>query len=260
MEPGSSRDVADLLGGADIDMATASTGSAALAMLADQRFDCVVVAAALPDMTAAQLVEHVAEPSAADGTAVVVYAPDGGNGEERARLKSLALDRVVAMATSRAQLLDESSLFLHREPMRMPEGARELLIGLQTSDRVLAGKRILVVDDDVRNIFALSSVLERHGMSVVSAHTGSDAIRLLEEEADLELVLLDIMMPEMDGYETMRRIRANPRFRRLPIVTLTAKAMKGDREKCLEAGASDYIAKPVDSDELLSLLRVWLWR
>jgi len=129
---------------------------------------------------------------------------------------------------------------------------------LHQSDEPLVGRKVLVVDDDVRNIFALNSILERRGMQVVSANNGMDAIKLLEDSEDLSLVLMDVMMPEMDGYETMRRIRSNPRFRMLPIIALTAKAMKGDREKCLEAGASDYVAKPVDTGQLLSLVRMWL--
>jgi len=135
-----------------------------------------------------------------------------------------------------------------------------MLERLHQTDEALAGKRVLVVDDDVRNIFALSSLLERHSMEVISASTGHEAIQLIESTPDLSIVLMDIMMPEMDGYETMRRIRKDPRFRLLPIVALTAKAMKGDRDKCLEAGASDYIAKPVNTEQLLSLLRMWLHR
>jgi CheY-like chemotaxis protein len=135
-----------------------------------------------------------------------------------------------------------------------------MLERLHGSDEALAGKRVLVVDDDVRNIFALSSVLERHGMRVVAATTGAEAIDLIERTPDLALALMDIMMPEIDGYETVRRIRSMPERRLLPIIALTAKAMKGDREKCLEAGASDYIAKPVNTEQLLSLLKMWLHR
>ena len=127
------------------------------------------------------------------------------------------------------------------------------------SDEPLRGKKVLVVDDDIRNIFALNSLLERHSMQVISANNGQEAIKLVDDTEDLSLVLMDIMMPEMDGYETMRRIRAVPKFRTLPIIALTAKAMKGDREKCLEAGASDYVAKPVNTDQLLSLVRMWLY-
>ena len=135
-----------------------------------------------------------------------------------------------------------------------------MLDNLYTSNEALAAKKVLVVDDDIRNIFALSSILERQGMDVVTASNGRDAIRLLDEHPDLSLVLMDIMMPDMDGYETMREIRKQPAFRSLPIIALTAKAMKGDREKCLEAGASDYIAKPVHTDQLLATLRQWLHR
>jgi CheY-like chemotaxis protein len=134
-----------------------------------------------------------------------------------------------------------------------------MLERLRQSDEALLGKKILVVDDDVRNIFALTSLLERHGMRVASAETGREAIGLLRQDHDVDAVLMDIMMPEMDGYETMRVIRENPRHRLLPILALTAKAMKGDREKCLEAGASDYIAKPINTEELLALLRIWLF-
>jgi len=158
------------------------------------------------------------------------------------------------------RLLDETSLFLHRVIADLPEHKQRMLERLHETDEALIGKQVLVVDDDVRNIFTLSSLLERHGMNVISASNGEEAIQLIEGNQGLSLVLMDIMMPEMDGYETMRRIREKPDFRLLPILALTAKAMKGDREKCLEAGASDYIAKPVNTEQLLSLLRIWLHR
>jgi CheY-like chemotaxis protein len=142
----------------------------------------------------------------------------------------------------------------------LPGQKQDLLERLHGSNDVLRGRKVLVVDDDARNIFALTTVLENHDMEVVSATNGRQAIDLLRETPDLSVVLMDIMMPEMDGYETMREIRQQPEFRTLPILALTAKAMKGDREKCLQAGASDYIAKPVNTDQLLSLLRVWLYR
>jgi hypothetical protein len=167
---------------------------------------------------------------------------------------------VVKGVESPERLLDETSLFLHRVTSRLPREKQNMLERLHRSDDDLVGKAVLVVDDDVRNIFALSSVLERRGMRVLTASTGSEAIALLEHTDDLSIVLMDIMMPEMDGYQTMRRIRENPALQRLPIVALTAKAMKGDREKCFEAGASDYLAKPVNTDQLLSALRMWLHR
>ena len=154
----------------------------------------------------------------------------------------------------------ETSLFLHRSPASMPDAQRRMLERAESSDAALAGRKVLVVDDDLRNIFALSSVLERHEMTVLFAENGRDGIEVLRSDPGIEIVLMDIMMPEMDGYDTMRAIRSVPKFRQLPIITLTAKAMKGDRDKCIAAGASDYITKPVDPAKLLSLMRVWLHR
>jgi CheY-like chemotaxis protein len=158
------------------------------------------------------------------------------------------------------RLFDETSLFLHRVVADLPEPKREMLERLHRSNEVLRRQRVLVVDDDIRNIFALTSILENQEMEVLTATNGRQAIDIIQRTPDLSVVLMDIMMPEMDGYETMRQIRKDPQLRTLPILALTAKAMKGDREKCLEAGASDYIAKPVNTDQLLSLLRVWLYR
>jgi CheY-like chemotaxis protein len=158
------------------------------------------------------------------------------------------------------RLLDETALFLHRVIADLPPEKQQMIRSLHESDEALRGRKVLVVDDDIRNVFALNSLLERHDMQVINASNGYEAIDLLEKSEDLSLVLMDVMMPEMDGYETMRRIRNKPQFKLLPIIALTAKAMKGDREKCLEAGASDYVAKPVNSDQLLSLVRMWLRR
>ena len=158
------------------------------------------------------------------------------------------------------RLLDETALFLHRVVSDLPLEKQRMLELLNSSDEDLVGKSVLLVDDDSRNIFALSSVLERRGMNVLTATTGKEAIVLIESTENLAIVLMDIMMPEMDGYQTIRKIREEPAFRRLPIIALTAKAMKGDREKCLEAGASDYLAKPVNTEQLLSALRMWLHR
>jgi CheY-like chemotaxis protein len=191
---------------------------------------------------------------------VVVFTGRELSPEEDAKLRTLARSVVVKGVESPERLLDETSLFLHRVTARLPREKQNMLERLHRSDDDLVGKAVLVVDDDVRNIFALSSVLERRGMKVLTASTGSEAIALLEHTGDLSIVLMDIMMPEMDGYQTMRRIRENPALQRLPIVALTAKAMKGDREKCFEAGASDYLAKPVNTDQLLSALRMWLHR
>src|SRR5581483_8169009 len=188
---------------------------------------------------------------------VVVFTGKELSPDEDSRLHAFARSVVVKGVESPERLLDETSLFLHRVVTDLPPEKQQMLERLHRSDDDLVGKPVLVVDDDVRNIFALSSVLERRGMKVLSASTGHEAIATLEATPDVSIVLMDIMMPEMDGYATMQVIRQNPALRRLPIVALTAKAMKGDREKCLEAGASEYLAKPVNTDQLLSALRMW---
>ena len=191
---------------------------------------------------------------------VVVFTGKELTPEQSAQLQDLARTVVIKGVESPERLLDETALFLHRVVADLPPAKRRMLETLHETDDALSGKKALVVDDDVRNIFALSSLLERHGMQVTTATAGKDAVELVEHTPNLSLVLMDIMMPEMDGYETVKRIRNVPRLRLLPIVALTAKAMKGDRERCLEAGASDYIAKPVNTEQLLSLLRMWLHR
>ena len=163
-------------------------------------------------------------------------------------------------AHSRERLVDLVTFFLHRRMTRLPEAQHRLLEELHQSDAALIGKKVLIVDDDIRNIFALASVLEEHGMTVVSAGNGRDALRIMAEQAPIDIVLMDIMMPEMDGIATMREARKMPLCRDLPIIAVTAKAMKGDRERCIEAGAWDYLSKPVDSHHLLVVLRSWLHR
>ena len=180
--------------------------------------------------------------------------------EEDAELHTMARSIVVKGVESPERLLDETSLFLHRVIAELPPAKRRMVQRLHESDETLRDKRVLVVDDDVRNIFALGSVLERYGMDVMTAQTGREAVAILERTHDVAVVLMDIMMPEMDGYQTIQLIRKQPARQRLPIIALTAKAMKGDREKCLEAGASDYLAKPVNTEQLFSALRLWLHR
>jgi CheY-like chemotaxis protein len=171
----------------------------------------------------------------------------------------MAKSVVLKNVQSPERLLDEASLFLHPVAADLPSHKQQMLERLRQSDEALRGRKVLVVDDDMRNIFALTSLLERHGVLVSSAETGTAAIARLAQDQDIDAVLMDIMMPDMDGYETMGLIRKSTKHRLLPILALTAKAMKGDREKCLEAGASDYIAKPVNTEELLGLLRIWLF-
>jgi len=204
--------------------------------------------------------EYMHGPVVLRDTPVVVFTGKELSSEEEAQLKTVAKSVVLKDVQSPERLFDETALFLHRVVADLPESKRKLLERLHGSDAVLRGRRVLIVDDDARNIFALTSLLENHEMEVVTATNGRQAIDLINETEGLSVVLMDIMMPGMDGYETMREIRKNPEFRTLPILALTAKAMKGDREKCLGAGASDYIAKPVNTEQLLSLLRVWLYR
>ena len=190
---------------------------------------------------------------------MIVYTGKELTRREETRLKKYAETIIVKDARSPERLLDETSLFLHRVEARLPQAKRRMLEQLHSTEGVFAGKKVLIVDDDVRNVFALTSVLEANGMDVIFAENGRDGVETLQANPDVDLVLMDIMMPEMDGYETMTAIRAIPQFTQLPIISLTAKAMKGDREKSIASGASDYITKPVDTDQLLSLMRVWLY-
>jgi HAMP domain-containing protein/signal transduction histidine kinase/CheY-like chemotaxis protein len=252
--------IMELLGYQDIEMMAVANGAMALDAMREQHFDCVVLDLRLPDMSGFELLERVhSEPTLAD-VPVVVFTGKDLTVEEQAQLKAMAKSIVLKDVQSPERLLDETALFLHRVISDLPPAKQAMLERLHGSNEVLQGRKVLVVDDDARNIFALTSLLENQGMDVITATDGRSAINLIERTDDIAIVLMDIMMPDMDGYETMREVRNVPRFRTLPILALTAKAMKGDREKCLDAGASDYIAKPVNTDQLLSLMRVWLFR
>jgi HAMP domain-containing protein/CheY-like chemotaxis protein/signal transduction histidine kinase len=252
--------IRELLGYDDIDIDVVGTGEEALTVLHAEPFDCVVLDLRLPDMSGFDVLERLRDDTSLGDVPVVVFTGKELSPDEDARLHTLARSVVVKGVESPERLLDETALFLHRVVADLPLEKQQMLDRLHRSDDALMGRKVLVVDDDVRNIFALSSVLERRGMTVLTAGTGREAIATLDSTHDLAIVLMDIMMPEMDGYETMQVIRQNPAFQRLPIIALTAKAMKGDREKCLEAGASDYLAKPVNTEQLLSALRMWLHR
>src|SRR5439155_207738 len=261
----------------------ATRGADALALAREYHPSAVSLDVFLPDMLGWTVLNHLKQDSAtrhipvqmltldedrhhglARGAFGFVTKPTTPEGLKQAlsRIKEFASPRRKRLkgVESPERLLDETALFLHRIVADLPAEKQRMLDRLHRSDEALVGRKVLVVDDDVRNIFALSSVLERRGMTVLTAGTGREAISILESTPDMAIVLMDIMMPEMDGYETMQVIRQNPSFRRLPIVALTAKAMKGDREKCLEAGASEYLAKPVNTEQLLSALRMWLHR
>jgi CheY-like chemotaxis protein len=252
--------IVELLAHDDIEVEGVASGSEALEKLRQSAFDCCVVDLRLPDMSGFELLERLQSELSLRDVPIVVFTGKELSAEEEARLKTVAKSIVLKDVQSPERLLDETSLFLHRVIAGLPEDKRKMIERLHGSTEALRGRRVLVVDDDARNIFALTTILENHDMDVLSATNGRQAIHLINKTSDLSIVLMDIMMPEMDGYETMREIRKDPKFRTLPILALTAKAMKGDREKCLEAGASDYIPKPVNTDQLLSLLRVWLYR
>jgi CheY-like chemotaxis protein/HAMP domain-containing protein/putative methionine-R-sulfoxide reductase with GAF domain len=252
--------IIELLGHDDIELQAVGTGAAALQILREQAFDCIVLDLRLPDVSGFTLLEKLhADPTLA-GVPVVVFTGKDLSAAEQKQLRALAKSVVLKDVQSPERLLDETALFLHRVVTELPQDKQDILLKLHGAAEMLRERRVLVVDDDARNIFALTTLLENQEMHVLTATNGRTAIEIIQHTPDLDLVLMDIMMPDMDGYETMREIRSHAEFRNLPILALTAKAMKGDREKCLEAGASDYISKPVNTAQLLSLMRVWLYR
>ena len=252
--------ITELLGHDDIEILTADTGADALSTMRNQPCDCVVLDLRLPDMSGFEVLDRLRNDETLSNVPVVVFTGRELSAEEDAELHTMARSIVVKGVELPERLLDETSLFLHRVITELPVEKQRMLEKLNSSDEDLVGKTALLVDDDARNIFALSSVLERRGMKVLTATTGHEAVALVELNPHIAIVLMDIMMPQMDGYQTMGVIRQNPSFGRLPIIALTAKAMKGDREKCLEAGASDYLAKPVNTEQLLLAIRMWLHR
>ncbi len=252
--------VVELIGNGDVHTTAVATGEEALGLLKDERFDCMVLDLRLPDMSGFDLIEKLQTDLGRYDLPIIVYTGKELTRKEELHLKKVADAIIVKEANSPERLLAETALFLHRVEANLPEPKRRMLEKFHRTDPVLAGRKVLVVDDDVRNIFALTSALEAHRMEVVHAENGQEGIDLLKTTPDIEAVLMDIMMPEMDGYEAITAIRQMEEFKHLPIIALTAKAMKADRDHCLEVGASDYISKPLDIDQLLSLLRVWLYR
>ncbi len=252
--------IKELIGNGDVKVQTAGTGEAALELMRRERFDCMVLDLGLPDIPGIQLIERVRAEAQNRDVPIIVYTGRDLTRQEETELRKVAEGIIIKNVKSPERLLDETALFLHRVEANLPEPKRKILEKLHQQDPQLAGRLILIVDDDVRNIFALASALERQQMKVVYAEDGQTGIEMLKSTPGIDIVLMDVMMPQMDGYETMRQIRAQEAFANLPIIALTAKAMKSDRGKCIEAGASDYITKPVDLQQLLSLMRVWLHR
>ena len=250
------RSIVELIGNGDVRTTAVKTGSEALARLAAETFDCAVLGAGLPDLDS--LADRFATEPRLSRLPLVIYANRELGPDEEKRLRHAARGSVAKLVSTPEHLYNETGLFLHRSAALLTDDKKELLTKARQSDPVLAGRRVLVVDDDARNLFSITAVLERHHMRVINADNGRKGIETLMKTPDIDVVLMDVMMPEMNGYEAMTEIRRNEAFRSLPIISLTAKAMKGDREKCISAGASDYIPKPVDVEQLLAVLRVWL--
>ncbi len=253
--------IVELIAHEDVDIKAVDSAEAALAELSSgSHYDCVVLDLGLKDMSGFDFLEKVKSHPEMSDLPIIVYTGKQLTATEETRIKKYAETIIVKDVKSPERLLDETALFLHRVEAKLPDNKRKMLEQLHDADVVISGKNVLIVDDDVRNIFSLTSVLEDHGMEVRFAENGRDAIASLKGDSNVDVILMDVMMPEMDGYDTMRAIREIPEFKALPIIALTAKAMKGDREKCITAGASDYITKPVDTEQLISLLRVWLYK
>ncbi|WP_020618827.1 response regulator [Paenibacillus daejeonensis] len=252
--------IVELIGHDDVLITAVSTGREALTELKGAHYDCMVLDLGLPDISGFELLDAIRKEEGLSDLPVIVYTGRELDKKEELRLKRYAGTIIVKDVKSPERLLDETTLFLHRVEADMPEDKRNMLRKLHNIESIFEGRNILIVDDDVRNVFALSSVLENYRMNISFAENGVEALQQLEKQGDFDLVLMDIMMPEMDGYEAMREIRSMPKYDKLPIIAITAKAMKDDRDKCIEAGASDYIAKPVNTEQLLSLMRVWLYK
>jgi HAMP domain-containing protein/CheY-like chemotaxis protein len=254
------KSIVELIGNNDVTTTPVESGEAALAALDAGPYDCIVLDLKLPGMSGFELITKIRDRAAWRRIPIIVYTGKELSRTEESELSRLAETIIVKDVRSPERLLDETALFLHRVESKLPPPKREMLRRLTETDPALVDRKALLVDDDGRNLFAITTILEQHAMRVIYADNGREALEKLQADDAIEIVLMDMMMPEMDGYEATRRIRAMPKYANLPVIALTAKAMKGDREKCIEAGASDYITKPIDPDQLVSLLRVWLYR
>ncbi len=254
------RHIVDSAGDDDVRVTAAATGAEAMAALKAQPFDCVVVDLGLPDVAGLDLIESIKKDPATTNVPIIVYTGRDVTPGEKVQLEGLVESVITKDSRSLERLLGETAIFLHRVEKDLEPSVKEAVQQVRQAGENIARKKVLIVDDDVRNLYALTSMLELWGMEVTAAEDGREALDILARTPGIDVVLMDIMMPEMDGYQTTRAIRELPQFRDLPIIALTAKAMKDDRRKCLDAGASDYIAKPVQGEQLRSLLRVWLDR
>jgi CheY-like chemotaxis protein len=249
----------ELLRDNDVGVTDFGTAEAAIEAIKTRRFDCAIIDLGLPDMSGAELIEQIRSIPGSEELPVIVYTGLDLTKADEHRLEGIASTIILKGTGAPEKLLSEASLFLHKAVADSEDSTSAVPIRLErSSDTSLQGRKVLIVDDDVRNIFSLTSALEQHGMEVVFAENGREGIEMLKNTPDVDVMLVDIMMPEMDGFETMETIRNLPEYRSLPIIAVTAKAMKGDREKCLESGATDYVSKPVDVDQLLAVLRIQL--
>ncbi|RYJ52033.1 response regulator [Flavobacterium petrolei] len=247
-----------LIGTGDVECYEAATGKEAIALFENNHIDCIILDIGLPDMTGFELIHTLSEMKGHNLPPIIVYTGKELTKEENNLLHKYSDSIIIKGIKSEERLLDETALFLHRTISSLPKSKQMMIHNLHDKEAIFHSKKILLVDDDMRNIFALSKILQERGMEVIKSEDGKNALKMVEEHSDIDLVLMDIMMPEMDGYEAMKRIRSQIKFRNLPIIALTAKAMKDDKQKCIDAGANDYITKPIDVERLLSLMRVWL--
>ncbi|CAK9889559.1 MULTISPECIES: response regulator [Pseudomonas] len=250
--------IARLIGDEDIEITAVGMAQQALDLLRENIYDCMIIDLKLPDMLGNELLKRMSDDDIRSFPPVIVYTGRNLTREEEADLLKYSRSIIIKGARSPERLLDEVTLFLHKVESKLSHERQRMLKTARSRDKVFEGRKLLLVDDDVRNIFALTSALEHKGAIVEIGRNGREAIERLEQHQDIDLVLMDVMMPEMDGYEATRLIRKDPRWRKLPIIAVTAKAMKDDQERCLQAGANDYLAKPIDLDRLFSLIRVWL--
>jgi CheY-like chemotaxis protein len=248
-----------LIGNGDVKCYSAYSGKEAYDLLSKTEFDCIIVDLGLPDMTGFKFLEKIRENNQMNRIPVIVYTGKDLSKEENAKLEKLANTVVLKTAFSHERLLDETTLFLHRVESKLPRDKQNIIRKLHKTDEVLRNKKVLIVDDDDRNVYSLVTALEQEGLECLKAGNGKEALKILKNEPGIDLILMDVMMPEMDGFEATRAIRNMPEFKKVPIIALTAKAMKDDREKCLAVGMSDYISKPLNVRQLLSLMRVWLY-
>jgi CheY-like chemotaxis protein len=247
-----------IIGNGDVNCFEADSGNKAVQVFKENYIDCIVLDLGLPDISGFDLIRTLEKTKNGQLPPIIIYTGRELSKEENAELETYAETIIIKGVKSEERLLDETALFLHRTVSDLPETKQRIIAGLYDKESIFSGKNILLVDDDMRNIFALTKVLKERGMNVTKAENGVVALEALDKQPGTDLVLMDIMMPEMDGYEAMQKIRAQARFKKLPVIALTAKAMKDDKQKCIAAGASDYIEKPVDLERLLTLMRIWL--